>query len=77
MRRLFLETLINDLPVFDYTLEIARLAGRIDGEETMKGNIIPFIDLLIGATALHLGYSLMTTNVRHFRLIPGLDVIPF
>jgi predicted nucleic acid-binding protein len=31
MRRLFLETLINDLPVFDYTLEIARLAGRIDG----------------------------------------------
>ena len=43
----------------------------------MKGNIIPFIDLLIGATALHLGYSLKTTNVRHFRLIPGLDVIPF
>jgi len=26
MRRLFLETLISDLPVFDYTLEIARLA---------------------------------------------------
>ena len=76
-RRLFLEALICDLPVFDYTLDIARLAGRIDGEETMQGNIIPFIDLLIGATALYHGYSVMTTNIRHFRLIPHLTVIPF
>ncbi len=37
--------------VFPYTLKVAELAGRIDGEQTMKGNIIPFIDLLIGATA--------------------------
>ena len=76
-RTLFLDALILDLPVFDYTLEVARLAGRIDGEETMKGNIIPYIDLLIGATALHHGYSLMTTNLRHFRKIPGLNVIGF
>src|SRR6266403_1848055 len=32
-------------------------------------------DLLIGTTALHLGYSVATLNVRHFRLIPGLSVI--
>jgi predicted nucleic acid-binding protein len=43
----------------------------------MRGNIIPFTDLLIGATALYHGYSIMTTNPRHFRLIPGLHVIPF
>ncbi len=76
-RRLFLEGLISDLPVFDYTLEVALLAGRIDAEETMRGNIIPYIDLLIGATALHHGYSVLTTTLRHFRLIPGLEVIPF
>ncbi|MGD0796083.1 MAG: hypothetical protein ABR910_00035 [Acidobacteriaceae bacterium] len=34
-----------------------------------------FTDLLIGATALSLGFSVMTENVRHFKLIPGLDVI--
>jgi len=76
-RRLFLEALLYHLPVFDYTLAIAELAGRIDGEQTMEGHIIPFPDLLIGATALFHGYSLMTVNVRHFRMIPNLNVIPF
>jgi len=31
--------------------------------------------LLIGATALSLGFSLLTVNLRHFKLIPGLNVI--
>lgn len=51
------------------------LAGRLDGEQAAKGIVIPFADLLIGATALSLGYSVLTTNIRHFRLIPGLTVI--
>ncbi len=76
-RRAFLAALIEDLPVFPYTLEAAELAGRIDGEQTMRGNVIPFADLLIGATALVRGYSIMTTNLRHFRLIPGLHVTEF
>ena len=76
-RRHFLQSLIEDLPVFDYTLAVAELAGKIDGEQTTRGIIIPFADLLIGATALHLDYSLLTKNLRHFRLIPGLNVIPF
>ena len=76
-RRRFLTPLLEDLPVFPDTLEVAQLAGRIDGEQTMRGTIIPFVDLLIGATVLARGYAVMTTNVRHFRLIPGLTVIPF
>jgi len=32
---------------------------------------------LIGVTALELGYSVATTNVRHFQMIPGLDIVPF
>ena len=77
LRREFLTGLLEDLPVHDYTLQIAEIAGRIDGEQTVRGNIIPVIDLLIGATALHLGFPILTTNVRHFRKIPGLHVIPF
>ena len=50
------------------------LAGKIDGEQRSRGVTIPFADLLIGATALEVGYSLLTVNVRHFRLIPGLIV---
>jgi predicted nucleic acid-binding protein len=36
---------------------------------------IPLSDLLIGASALELGYGVGTANVRHFQLIPGLNVI--
>jgi len=43
----------------------------------MQGNIIPFVNLMIGATALVRGYSVLTTNLKHFRQIPGLNVIPF
>ncbi len=38
--------------------------------------MIPFADLQIGVTALDLGYSVVTKNVRHFRMIPDLNVIP-
>ena len=76
-RRIFLEELLRDLPVYDYTIEVAHLAGRIDGEQQKIGNTIPLVDLMIGATALHAGFSLVTCNVRHFRMIPNLNVIPF
>ena len=36
--------------------------------------MVPFADLLIGATALSLGYSVLTVNARHFGRIPGLSV---
>jgi predicted nucleic acid-binding protein len=71
----FIRELLNDLEVYAYTKETALLAGKIDGEQRSRGIIIPFGDLLIGATALEVGYSMLTVNVRHFRLIPGLTVI--
>jgi hypothetical protein len=36
--------------------------------------VIPCADLLIGATALSLGYSVLTVNARRFGRIPGLSV---
>jgi predicted nucleic acid-binding protein len=74
-RQTFVEELLQSLTVYPYTKETALLAGRIDGEQQANGVTIPFGDLLIGATALSLGFSLLTTNMRHFRLIPYLRVI--
>jgi len=54
------------------TVPVALRAGRIDGESQTKGVRIPLSDLLIGASALELGYEVGTHNVRHFQLIPGL-----
>jgi len=41
-RQSFVEELRAGLTVFPYTEETALLAGRIDGEQTAQGIIIPF-----------------------------------
>jgi predicted nucleic acid-binding protein len=74
-RRAFSGELLRDVVVHPVTVEIAELAGRIEGEQAARGISIAFEDLLIGATALGLGYGVATTNVRHFQMIPGLTVV--
>jgi tRNA(fMet)-specific endonuclease VapC len=73
----FLNDLLLDLDVVPYSKETALLAGRIDSEQRTRGFTIPFADLLIGATALEVDYAVLTGNLRHFTLIPGLRTIPF
>lgn len=48
------------------TVEIAKLAGRIEGKQATRGVTIAFEDLLISATALHLGYGVTTLRVADF-----------
>ncbi len=74
-RKKFGEELCRDVVVHPVTLAIAQLAGRIEGEQASRGVRIAFEDLVIGATALHLGFDLATLNVRHFERIPGLTVV--
>lgn len=78
-QRLRREAFVNEVclafTIYQVTLEIAQLAARISGEQAAQGVSIAIPDLLIGATALHLGYGVATHNVRHFRSIPGLTVV--
>ena len=74
-RQVFAEAAVGDLIVYPVTLEIAQLAGRIEGEQAAKGIGIPFEDLIIGSTALYLGFDVLTQNVKHFQLIPGLNAV--
>jgi predicted nucleic acid-binding protein len=43
---------------------VALRVGQIDGENQAKGVRLPLADLLIGVTALELGYSVATGNLR-------------
>jgi predicted nucleic acid-binding protein len=76
-RRQFLQELTTAVPVHPVTVPVALRAGQIDGESTAKGIRIALSDLLIGVTALELGYRVATANVRHFQMIPGLEVVSF
>jgi predicted nucleic acid-binding protein len=70
----FVDILCQGLTVFPITVEIARMAGRIEGSLAKKGIAIALDDLLIGATALFLNFGVATLNVKHFAQIPGLVV---
>src|SRR5690242_4726103 len=62
-RQAFLDELLADMVVYPYTREAALVAGRVDAEQRSRGVVIPYPDLLIGATALTLGFSVLTANL--------------
>ena len=74
-RRAFADELVRDMIVHPFSLEIAQLAGRIEGEQAARGVSIATEDLIIGATALYLGFDVATLNVKHFQAIPDLKVL--
>ena len=73
-RERFLNELLTEISVEPVTTQIGIRAGRIDGSLQAKGLKVALGDLLIGTTALELGYSVVTHNLRHFEMIPGRAV---
>ena|ERR1039458_4127196 len=74
-RQRFIQELLTALPIHPVTASLALRAGQIDGESQAKGFRLLLSDLLIGVTAVELGYSVATSNLRHFQMIPGLAVV--
>lgn len=58
--------------MYPLTVEIASLASQMEREQAALGARIAFQNLQIGVTALYLGYSVLTHNIRRFTRIPGL-----
>lgn len=73
-REKFIEELLIAMPVYPVTAAIALRAGQLDGQNQARGVKVPLADLLIGVTALELGYGIATANLRHFQHIPSLSV---
>ena len=57
-----IDELVMAVPVFPVTVPIARRTGQLDGENQARGLQVPLPDLLIGVTALELGYSVGTAK---------------
>ena len=53
--------------------DVARAAGELAREHRRAHSGIDDADYLIAATALILEADLLTTNVRHFPMLPGLQ----
>jgi predicted nucleic acid-binding protein len=74
-REAFVERLLAVLPLFPFDLVTARIHASLWADLASKGAAVGSHDLLIGATAIALGYRVATRNRRGFGKIPGLEVI--
>jgi tRNA(fMet)-specific endonuclease VapC len=74
LRQAFVDDVIGALPVVAFDLDIARVHARLSTEMRRAGVQIGQHDLQIAATAITLGYDLLTTNLRDFRRVHGLQV---
>ncbi len=61
-------------PLIDITPAIMDIFGTLKADLRKNGTPIDDFDLLIGATAITIGYCVVTNNKRHYSKIPGLDV---
>lgn len=61
-------------PIIEVTRSVMETFGEIKATLVRAGNTIPDMDLLIGATALTLNYTMVTNNEKHFSKIPGLKI---
>jgi tRNA(fMet)-specific endonuclease VapC len=61
-------------PVIDLSCSIMDTFGSIKAEVERKGNSVDDFDLLIGATALTLGYCVVSNNEKYFKMISGLKL---
>jgi predicted nucleic acid-binding protein len=64
-REAFVEGLARCCCCLPFGDRCRRLAGKLDADQQSRGVVIPFADLLIGATALSVRYSVLTANSTH------------
>ncbi len=62
-----MQELITAVPIYPVTTTIALRVGQMDGASQAKGICLPLADLLIGVTALELGYAVATGNLRQLQ----------
>jgi tRNA(fMet)-specific endonuclease VapC len=61
-------------PVVDITPATMECFGELKAKLSSQGVSVDDLDLMIGATALTLGYTIVTNNTRHFEKVPGLSL---
>lgn len=66
--------LLNSFETLDVSVEIADKAGELIRTWRKAGMTLEDTDALIGATALHHGLALVTTNAKHF---PMSDLVVY
>lgn len=69
-----LDAFLEDVSVLGIDEEICKRFGRERGRLRRAGQLIGDFDLLIAATGLHYGLTILTNNRQHFERVEGLQI---
>jgi len=72
-----IEAVLESRPIVETTAEIAKLAGRLDGQLRQEGNRVAPGDIVIGATARHFGEPVVTDNGADFERLPDVEIFSY
>ena len=73
-RNAFVQKVIDLFPALPFDTAAARVYAQIWADLQKRGKMIGAHDLMIGSTAISLGFNLVTFSTRDFEKIPGLKV---
>ena len=76
-REAYVEKIIETFPIYSLDLSAARIYARICANLAKKGISVGAHDLIIASTAISLGFSVATFDIRDYRKIKGLKIEQF
>jgi len=76
-RESYVEKIIENFPIYPFDLSVARIYARVWANLAKKGINIGAHDLIIAATAISLGFSVITSDMRDYGKITGVKVEQF
>ncbi len=73
-RAAYVEKIIETFPIYPFDLGTARIYARLWANLAKKGINIGAHDLMIASSAISLGFSVITSDIRDYRKIKWLKV---
>lgn len=76
-REAYVEKVIEIFPIYPFDLSASRIYARIWASLAKRGISIGAHDLMIASTAISLGFSVITSDIRDYGKIKGLTFEKF
>lgn len=73
-RSTFVETILNEITIFPFGIKEARIYAQLWADLVGVGITLGAHDVMIAATAMALGHSVLTLDQKDFGRIPGLRI---
>ena len=74
IREAYVEKIIESFPLYPFSVGAARIYASLWASLAKRGVQMGAHDLIIGSTAISLGFSVLTADLRDYRKIKGLTV---